>query len=92
MIAKDENVEFFNGIKKVFRHKSYRTLLFVFLFVSTAVQVRIKYDKKYLFKLMLFFYKKLVQSNIALFCKYAIDAGDQYQFLIITILVKKKHF
>ena len=36
--------------------------------------------------------KKLVQSNIALYCKYSIDAGDQYQYLILTILVRKKIF
>ena len=36
-----EEVSFFKGIKKVFKHKSYITLLFVFLVVSTAVQVKI---------------------------------------------------
>ncbi len=41
LIANDEEEDFFSLMKNVFNHKSYKSLLFLFLIVSTAVQVNI---------------------------------------------------
>lgn len=81
-VITDHNKDFFKSFKMVFRHKSYITLLLAFLFNSLAVQV-----KRHFFEYFFNKYIQLVQSNLALFCKYTVDAGDQYQFLIITLLV-----
>ncbi|RMZ95588.1 sodium-dependent lysophosphatidylcholine symporter 1 [Brachionus plicatilis] len=47
--------------------------------------------KSYITLLLAFLFNslavQLVQSNLALFCKYTVDAGDQYQYLIIVLLV-----
>lgn len=47
--------------------------------------------KSYLYLLMAFLFVslsfQLIQTNIALYCKYSIDAKDQYQFIIITLLI-----
>jgi Na+/melibiose symporter-like transporter len=47
--------------------------------------------KSYLYLLMTFLCVslsfQLIQTNIALYCKYSINAKDQYQFIIITLLI-----
>lgn len=67
VMINDEKRDFSTIMKNVFNHKSYRSLLLLFLIVSTAVQ--------------------LIASNFALFCKYSIHAGDQYQYLVLALLV-----
>jgi sodium-dependent lysophosphatidylcholine symporter 1 len=65
-VVVDKNTHFFRSIKKVFKHRSYLSLLFIFLLSSLAIQ--------------------LVQSNLALFCRYSVDAKNQYQWIIIALL------
>ncbi|CAF0735168.1 unnamed protein product [Brachionus calyciflorus] len=47
--------------------------------------------KSYITLLLTFLFNslavQLVQSNLALYCKYTVNAGDQYQYLIIVLLV-----
>lgn len=30
---------------------------------------------------------KIVQVNLALYCKYSVNAGDQFQFILMALLV-----